>query len=185
MAFCCTQLLLPSDGPSFYRLWSTDGPECVVEDPFGRDFHRMIEHVRKERNSSNTKLNSVSSLSQGHSSIEAVLTPMGPHVLNLAFLMFFFAYSPEYRTMLCMVNAGSPILATLWNTALCAATALQSSIAGTRPGDTSPPVKLVPFPTIPPALMPDVSTTVSLRLLTFSKMLPWAVSCAVSGCSTR
>lgn len=110
---------------------------------------------------------------------------MGPHVLNFAFLMFFFAYCPEYLTMLWIVNAGSPILATLWNTALCAATALQSSMAGTRPGATSPPVKLLPSPATPPAFTPDVSVAAFLRLLTFSKILPWATSLAVSGCNTR
>lgn len=63
MALCRTQLLLSSDGASFYGFWSTDGPEGVVEDPFGRDLHRVIEHVWEERNSSNAELDYVSSLS--------------------------------------------------------------------------------------------------------------------------
>ena len=58
-----------------------------------------------------------------------LLTPIGPHVLIVVFLTSFKAL-PEYRTMLCIVNAGKPILATLWKTALWTITARWSSIAG-------------------------------------------------------
>lgn len=40
------------------------------------------------------------------------LTPIGPHVLKAAFFTLFIAW-PEYLTTLCIVNAGSPMLATL------------------------------------------------------------------------
>jgi hypothetical protein len=65
------------------------------------------------------------------------LTPIGPYVLIVVFFAFFNAL-PEYLTILCMVKAGKPILAMLWNTALCTMTLLKSSMAGTCPGSNFP-----------------------------------------------
>ena len=182
MALSSPQLLLSRDGSPFYSLRATNRLESGVEDPLCRNLDGVVEHVWEERNRRNTQLRLLATVRVEDA---RVLTPIGPQVLSFAFLMFFLAYWPEYRTMLWMVNAGNPILATLWNTALCAATALQSSMAGTRPGATSPPVKLLPSPTTPPAFTPEVSVALFLRLFTFSKMLPWATSFAVSGCRMR
>ena len=57
------------------------------------------------------------SVSNFHSQPANQLTPIGPYDRMVVFFAFFNAL-PEYLTILWIVNAGRPILATVWKIAL-------------------------------------------------------------------
>ena len=106
------QLLLDETRRMPYSLRSAQRLERFVEGPAHCLLHRLVEHKGQERNGGKTELSQQVSWFSGEYTRIQGLTPMGPYVLNLTFLTSFIA-RPEYRTILCIVKAGSPILATL------------------------------------------------------------------------
>ena len=88
----------------------TNSLECIVKHPFHCLFHRLVEHVRQGWDGCQSKL--CITVSQYYLQSFISLTPIGPHVLTVVFFALLNAL-PEYFTILCIVNAGRPILAIL------------------------------------------------------------------------
>jgi hypothetical protein len=104
--FSCVSVL-----PLSHRSLATDRLESIVKQPLCTFLHRLVKHIRQSGYDGEAELSYLQRSSQRRGTTGR-LTPIGPQVLSVVFFTFFIAL-PEYRTMLCIVKAGRPILAML------------------------------------------------------------------------